>query len=403
MYTQCPACSTYFRITPAQLDAAGGKVRCGECHGVFYAPDHLTETLPAVPPETAAHDEPLPDEPDYEGLLREPATEAPPPQEPAPFEPPPQEAAPQATPAPVQEDGGDDLAIDLDELFGNTEDTAPLTMDSAAVSDIPAAPAAAADTYGEEDIEALLKHTPVAAADDVPMEFELPWHDAPGEDTPVADDASDVDLAHLAIDAAPDTLDDFDLPDPQLTTAHSVATAPAATLPPLPAMLAAEPETAPRSSMLAGLLWTLGSLLLLAALALQYVYLNRTVLVHKAELRPLLEFMCTYTACALPPQRDLAALTLIERDIRSHDQFQGALTISATLQNRAPFAQPYPVVEVVMRDLGGKVVAARRFLPQDYLPGGKPDQLLAPQATAQLVLDVVDPGAEAVGFEFTFH
>lgn len=401
MYTQCPACSTYFRITQAQLDAAGGKVRCGECHGVFYAPDRLTESLPAVPPATAAHDEPHPDEPDYEGLLREPAAEEPLPQEPAPSEPPPQEATSQATPAP-QDNDGDDLAIDLDELFGNTEDTAPLTMDSAAVSAIPAAPETAADTYGEEDIEALLKHTP-AAADDLPMEFELPWHDAPDQDMPVAADAPDVDLAHLAIDAAPDTLDDFDLPDPQLTTAHSVATAPAATLPPLPAMLAAEPETTPRRSLLAGALWTLGSLLLLAALALQYVYLNRTVLVHKAQLRPLLEYMCSYTACSLPPRRDLEALTLIERDIRSHDQFQGALTISATLQNRAPFAQPYPAVEVVMRDLGGKVVAARRFLPQDYLPGGLPDRLLAPQATAQLVLDVVDPGPEAVGFEFTFH
>jgi predicted Zn finger-like uncharacterized protein len=400
MYTQCPACSTYFRITPAQLDAAGGKVRCGECHSVFYAPDRLTETLPAAPPQDAVHDEPHADEPDYEELLREPAVEEPPPGEAAAVEPPPREALPPVEPEPAADDG-DDLAIDLDELFGNEEDTAPLAMDSAAVSEIPAAPLPAADTYGEEDIEALLKHTPPATADQ--GEFELPWANAPGEAVPDTPLPADVDLASLDIDAAPDALNDFDLPDPQLTTAHSVAPMPAAPLPPLPAVLLEETEAPPRRGVLAGLLWTLGSLLLLSALALQYVYLNRAVLVYKAELRPLLELMCGYTACTLPPRRDLAALTLIERDIRSHDRVQGALTISATLQNRAPYAQPYPVVEVVMRDLGGKAVAARRFLPQEYLPDGTPAAPLASQATAQLVLDVVDPGADAVGFEFTFH
>lgn len=47
MYTHCPECSTYFRITAEQLRAAQGKVRCSNCDTVFNALETLEETLPA--------------------------------------------------------------------------------------------------------------------------------------------------------------------------------------------------------------------------------------------------------------------------------------------------------------------------------------------------------------------
>lgn len=408
MYTQCPACSTYFRITPEQLQAAGGKVRCGECRHVFHAPDFLTDTLPGAPAE-----EPFHDEPDYEQLLREPKPEPKPEPEPEPIvaeetyaaEPAPaaEEIAPHITADSTVEKAEDDLAIDLDELFGNetadydsvsTAEPVPEPEPEPAPQQEPEPPEAAAPpgsaTYGEEDIEALLKFGPQGgSADDVAQTFELPWDEPPAEATPPA-----------ALGNAAGTLTDFDLPESTLTTAQRVSPTPA--LSPISALLVEE-DTAPRRSLLGTLAWTLASLLLLAVLAVQYVYLNRVALVHHAELRPLLELLCEHTGCRLPPRRDVTALTLLERDIRSHDRYQGALTIHATVQNRAAFAQPYPAVDVVMRDLTGRVVAARRFLPQDYLSGAAAPPLLAPQATAQLTLDVVDPGAEAVGFEFTFH
>ena len=45
MITQCPSCSTTFRVTSEQLQAHGGKVRCGQCRHVF---DGL-KALVAVP------------------------------------------------------------------------------------------------------------------------------------------------------------------------------------------------------------------------------------------------------------------------------------------------------------------------------------------------------------------
>jgi predicted Zn finger-like uncharacterized protein len=56
MLTRCPDCATVFRITPDQLKARQGKVRCGECQCVFNALDSLVEelatTAPVVPAPT---------------------------------------------------------------------------------------------------------------------------------------------------------------------------------------------------------------------------------------------------------------------------------------------------------------------------------------------------------------
>lgn len=44
LLTKCPHCSTTFRLTQAQLDIAGGAVRCGACYQVFHAAEHIVKT-----------------------------------------------------------------------------------------------------------------------------------------------------------------------------------------------------------------------------------------------------------------------------------------------------------------------------------------------------------------------
>ncbi len=45
--TQCPECSTRFKVTNAQLDAHDGLVRCGHCHEVFDAGKQLHNNEPS--------------------------------------------------------------------------------------------------------------------------------------------------------------------------------------------------------------------------------------------------------------------------------------------------------------------------------------------------------------------
>lgn len=43
MYAQCPACLTTYKVTPAQLAARGGVVRCGICSAIFHAERRLLQ------------------------------------------------------------------------------------------------------------------------------------------------------------------------------------------------------------------------------------------------------------------------------------------------------------------------------------------------------------------------
>jgi predicted Zn finger-like uncharacterized protein len=62
MYTQCPDCSTAFRVTADVLKQAAGKVRCGGCGHAFNALEFLSETLPKQSPKAEAeHEEALPE------------------------------------------------------------------------------------------------------------------------------------------------------------------------------------------------------------------------------------------------------------------------------------------------------------------------------------------------------
>ena len=43
--TQCPNCSTSFKVKEVQLNAAAGAVRCGACLVVFQAIEHMLQDL----------------------------------------------------------------------------------------------------------------------------------------------------------------------------------------------------------------------------------------------------------------------------------------------------------------------------------------------------------------------
>jgi predicted Zn finger-like uncharacterized protein len=94
MFTRCPHCDTVFRVTPQQLQASSGQVRCGRCQEVFDAFSTLTSRLPGGRLEEAGiavahpqpavlcerYEPPVPgDEPSSAGVLapHEPAPPAP--------------------------------------------------------------------------------------------------------------------------------------------------------------------------------------------------------------------------------------------------------------------------------------------------------------------------------------
>ena len=149
--------------------------------------------------------------------------------------------------------------------------------------------------------------------------------------------------------------------------------------------------------------WVLASLLLVLALAAQIAYYERSVILQYEAARPWLERGCKLLGCKLALRFDPQQLTVLDRDVKPHPAAKGALMISASIKNTADFAQAYPLVEIKLTDLGGKLVALRRFSPSEYLQDASALAAGLPSgASLPIVFEVQDPGRNAMNFEFAF-
>jgi predicted Zn finger-like uncharacterized protein len=150
--------------------------------------------------------------------------------------------------------------------------------------------------------------------------------------------------------------------------------------------------------------WVVICTLLALLLAAQVAWAKRDVLIADPAVGAWLRQACATLGCRLPLVRDVHRLHLVARDVQAHPSVPGALMISATIRNDAPFAQPYPVVSLILSDTEGRRVAMRRLRPSEYLDDEAALRAgLAPGASAALVIEVADPGARAVAFEFGFE
>jgi hypothetical protein len=78
----------------------------------------------------------------------------------------------------------------------------------------------------------------------------------------------------------------------------------------------------------------------------------------------------------------------------------GSLKITALIQNRGPLRQPYPAVQLRLKDRWEAAVGSRMFTPAEYLPRDTPrGRWMSPGETARAEIEVVDPGPDAYGFE----
>ncbi len=143
--------------------------------------------------------------------------------------------------------------------------------------------------------------------------------------------------------------------------------------------------------------------LLILSFGMQWLFFNRAELAADSGWRPMLERFCSILQCDLPLQTDLSHIELLNRDVRKHPLVENALLVNATLVNYARFTQPYPVFSVGFSDLSGKLVAARRFGPEEYLGEGTDIAAgMAADTPVHVVLEIQDPGKDAVSFQFEF-
>jgi len=138
-------------------------------------------------------------------------------------------------------------------------------------------------------------------------------------------------------------------------------------------------------------------------MATQWVFFNRADLAREQIWRPGLEQFCKLLHCSLPLKVDLSQLELLNRDVRQHPGVEQALLVNATFSNKADFIQPYPVLELSFTDPGGNPVAVRRFRPPEYVNDSDVIKRgMQPGEPVPVVLEIFDPGTEALSYQFGF-
>ncbi len=138
-------------------------------------------------------------------------------------------------------------------------------------------------------------------------------------------------------------------------------------------------------------------------LVLQLLLSDRAQLAAEARWRPWLTTLCGALHCSLPPWREPSAFVLLARDVRPHPSRSGALRVTATFRNDARWPQPWPRLRLTLSDIDGRPVAARDFSAREYLDAAPTQDELASGQSATVAMDVLEPAAHSVAFDFELH
>jgi len=145
------------------------------------------------------------------------------------------------------------------------------------------------------------------------------------------------------------------------------------------------------------------SILLLAAVGIaQTIYYQRYQLIENPRYQQQVLNLCQLLPCAETAFSSIDEIRLLERNIFTHPVATNALMVTGSFVNQAPFAQKLPDLLISLFDVQGKLIANRLFSPPEYLLDDKNRGVIKPELPVQFRLEIVDPGTDALTYEFEF-
>ena len=132
--------------------------------------------------------------------------------------------------------------------------------------------------------------------------------------------------------------------------------------------------------------------------------------IHSLWLIALISLLCLTLATQvwltkdqLFENRDPEKIKMVSRKVFAHPGQKDALVITASIRNTASYPQPYPYLEATLMDNNRRVVALRRFRPEEYISNYQPGSLLKQDKLVDIRLKIMDPpGNRARRFQFDF-
>ncbi|MDP3483089.1 MAG: DUF3426 domain-containing protein [Sulfuricella sp.] len=340
MSTTCPACHTRFRVTPEQMDAHGGDVRCGRCAKVFNAHVYLEHEL---------------EELQHEGQSR------------LAFEEPGEQAAL------PEEEANQPAAV---------EELAAPSFEEAPVEEEPVQPPQAVDE--------LLPESPVEAESFVPE-----WGEEALSEPPAAAES------RLSEPAEPVTVEPVDAESITLPPRFSPGPVPERPVA-RDTFVEIEDKLKKRRFFWLWLIGVL--LLLASLGAQGVYFFRSDLAARYPEFKPFLQQFCGVPQCSirLPANPDL--LSIETSNLEADPQQDNLVALNAILRNRAKLAQEYPQLELTLTDTQDRMIARRTFTPGEYAKGADLNRGMAPneEVTVKLNLDLGD--LKAAGYRvFLFY
>lgn len=346
MLTQCPSCQTTFRVTSEILRVADGQVRCGRCQTQFDALERLLDESEVRFNDTGRHVEITGRYRFDEGSDEQPQ---------------------------IQEESVEEW-VEIGELDAADEPAQPeepdsIFADSEAHADEEARVTAAEDDRDPADTLQTIERR---GAQDDELGYEPDERDQSFEELEAeAARAPLHSFARREQAAADAAVDDLDLLRPAAPARQSAK------------------------------IWKILAGPLALLLALQLVHNYRSTLARHPRLGPAIVGFYDMLGLTLRPDWDLHAYEILQWHVGSDPVQPGTLKVRASIKNVARFAQPYPMLRLVLEDRWGEQVRAREFQPAEYLdPATSPSRLLAPAQQTAATISIVDPGPDAEGFRF---
>ena len=344
MYTCCPECRTWFRVDEAQLGAARGWVRCGQCMGAFDASARLWS------------------EPDEDSL--------------------------RVSRAPEEMGRGPADAIDLASAEPEPEpepgSEAPRERGRSAPLELPRDPLAPSPgPYPESPFEEDLPLPSVSLGEiDIDVDLESA---APG---PKVGDVRGVSSATPAeLRSRPERIHGGRAVSRRRRSREQVI------------LDRIEGRDGRR-----GRRWASGfCVVLLLALAMQYAWLRPGDLAAAFPvLGPALDEICEATGCETQRRAGQDGIRVVSPEVRPHAEYSSAVSFRATLENRSPETRPFPVVVLDLYGKDGRAIASRAFEPAEYLAGGVvPPGGLKPGQQVDVAIDLAAPSEVTVGYDLS--
>jgi predicted Zn finger-like uncharacterized protein len=394
LFTRCPDCGTTFRVSDDALTKANGQVRCGRCTRVFNAYDEQRDAPPYFAPSA-------------ESTVRRESAPLPPGPAPSSPAPPRAQAGPAKGPEtarsrPTDRHAGSAQsasATDRSDQASNAR-RAPLGAEWAPPAQETARPRPAVEhSVSERDSRPAASAAPpqvvgppavaIQAADDGTA---LAYDTDDLGSISVAEVVAEVELSTTAYSVPDDAEEQADSAEASMSPSQIERVLERDDL---AVWLLEQEQPTPRTTW-----WRIGSVAAVLVLVLQGIHHFRADLVSTRLVGPMVTSVYSQLGVTVTPHWDIRQYEILDwvATAEPNTRGQGSLKITAHIKNRGPHHQPYPSVQLELKDRWESAVGSRVFSPREYLAAA-PRDLMAPGETTRAEIEVVDPGPDAYGFE----